>query len=163
MLRLLFAIFIIVPIVEMALLIKVGSLIGAGWTILAVLFTAALGAILLRLYSFQLVMEIREKLGRGELPAQSMLEGVLLAIGGALLLTPGFFTDAVGFSCLIPFTRKAISQWLIAKGIVKATSAQQDFSQKQKTAETVHTYRTRDAEGNMKESNVIEGEYTRED
>lgn len=161
--RLLFLLFIIIPIVEMALLIKVGSTIGAGYTILLVLFTAALGAWLLRRYSFQLIMDIRQKLERGELPAKTMLEGVLLAVGGALLLTPGFFTDAIGFAFLIPHSRSLITQFFIDKGMVKVAGAAQFSTNTKEEGRFSHYHHESKKGEEAKQSTIIEGEYTRED
>ncbi len=104
----LMAIFLIVPIIEIYLLIQVGGMIGALATIALVILTAVIGAALLRIQGFQTYMRFNQSLAEGRMPAMEILEGVALFIGGALLLTPGFFTDAIGFLCLISFTRMAI-------------------------------------------------------
>ena len=95
----LFLLFLLVPLVEIYFLIKVGNIIGAVPTIALVVFTALLGAMLLRF----------------QLPALEMLEGVLLVFAGALLLTPGFVTDAIGFLFLVPPLRQAIIRWFLRK------------------------------------------------
>ena len=100
--------FIILPILEMYVLIKVGGSIGAFNTILLVLLTAFIGLILLRAEGFQTLFNARKKLQRSELPAQEIFSGFFLAIGGALLLTPGFITDVIGFLCIFPVTRTYI-------------------------------------------------------
>lgn len=106
--------FILVPLVEIYILIEVGGLIGAVPTVSLVVFTAVLGALLLRHQGFVTLQRVQATLGRGELPAQEMLEGVALVIGGALLLTPGFVTDFFGFLCLIPPVRQwVIRRWLL--------------------------------------------------
>ena len=99
-------IFIGLPILEMYILIQVGTSIGAFNTIALVLLTAVIGLVLLRQQGFQTLMNARNKLMHSELPAEEIVTGIFLAIGGALLLTPGFVTDAIGLMCLIPFTRK---------------------------------------------------------
>ena len=109
------AIFLIVPIIEIYLLIQVGGIIGVLPTIGLVILTAVLGAALLRAQGLQTYMRFNQALSEGRMPAAEILEGVALLIGGALLLTPGFFTDAIGFICLLPFTRKALVAWLIAR------------------------------------------------
>jgi UPF0716 protein FxsA len=116
--RNLLVLFLIVPIIEIYLLIKVGGLIGAIPTVFMVVFTAVLGALLLRQQGFATLGRVQEALARGEVPAIEMLEGALLLIGGALLLTPGFFTDTIGFICLIPPLRRRIIMWALRRGII---------------------------------------------
>lgn len=111
----LMAIFLIVPIVEIYLLIQVGGMIGVLPTIGLVILTAVMGAALLRAQGLQTYLRFNQALSEGRMPAAEILEGVALLIGGALLLTPGFFTDAIGFICLLPFTRKALVAWLVAR------------------------------------------------
>ena len=113
--RLLFLLFIIIPILEMVLLIEVGGLIGVFPTVGLVVFTATLGIWLLRWQGLETWFLLQGRLSRGELPGSELAEGVLLLIGGALLLTPGFFTDTVGFCCLIPFTRQRLAATLVAR------------------------------------------------
>ncbi len=111
-------IFLVVPLVEIYVLIQVGQVIGAAWTILAVVATAVIGVWLLRLQGLSTLMRARQKLDSNELPAQEMLEGVGLVIAGALLLTPGFCTDAFGFLLLFPPTRQWLTSRLAARMIV---------------------------------------------
>ncbi len=113
--RVLLLIFIIVPIVEMWLLLQVGGVIGAVPTIAAVLLTAMVGLALLRRQGLSTVLRVNQRMASGELPAQEMLEGIVLAVSGALLLTPGFFTDALGFAGLTPLLR----QWLVARLVAR--------------------------------------------
>ena len=98
--------FIVLPILEMYVLISVGSNIGAFNTILLVLLTALIGLALLRVQGFRTLINARNKLGMTQLPAEEMITGIFLAIGGALLLTPGFITDLFGLLCLVPVTRR---------------------------------------------------------
>jgi UPF0716 protein FxsA len=98
--------FIVLPVLEMYVLIKVGGNIGALNTILLVLLTALIGVALLRIQGFRTLMNVRNKLGMAQLPAEEIITGIFLAIGGALLLTPGFITDTFGFLCLTPITRR---------------------------------------------------------
>lgn len=100
--------FLVVPLVEIYLLIEVGQVIGALPTVGLCVLTAVVGGALLRYQGFQTMMRAQQNLQRGQLPAIEMFEGVALAIGGALLLTPGFATDVVGFLCLIPWSRRAM-------------------------------------------------------
>ncbi len=101
-------IFLIVPIMEIYLLMQVGGLIGVLPTIGLVVLTAVVGVALLRSQGMQTYLRFNQAMGEGRLPATEMLEGVALLLGGALLLTPGFFTDFIGFICLIPLSRKAL-------------------------------------------------------
>lgn len=110
--------FFLVPLVEIYLLIEIGGVIGVGWTIFAVVFTAVLGAFLVRRQGFSTVNRIRSQLDQGQLPAVEMFEGLFLLVAGALLLTPGFFTDAIGFACLTPPLRRSIIEYVMARGIV---------------------------------------------
>lgn len=111
--------FLAIPIAEIYLLIEVGSVIGVFPTILLVVGTAVLGAALLRQQGLSTITRFQNNMAAGQLPATEMLEGVLLIIGGALLMTPGFFTDAIGFLCLIPVSRKVIVHFLIKRSIIK--------------------------------------------
>ncbi len=110
--------FFLVPLVEIYLLIEIGGVIGVGWTIFSVVFTAVLGAFLVRTQGFSTVQRIRTQLDQGQLPAMEMFEGLFLLVAGALLLTPGFFTDAVGFIFLTPPLRRSIIKYILSKGIV---------------------------------------------
>ena len=109
MFRILFLLFLTVPLVEIYFLIQVGREIGALSTVLLCILSAALGAILLRIQGILTLLRAREKLRRGELPADNLLEGLILLIAGVLLLTPGFITDVVGFLCLVPSLRSMLA------------------------------------------------------
>lgn len=105
--------FLFIPVVEIYLLIEVGSMLGAFTTVVLVVFTAVLGAWLLRIQGFSTLQRVRRSLAQGEIPAIEMLGGVLLIITGALLLTPGFFTDSIGFLLLVPAFRHRVVVWLL--------------------------------------------------
>ena len=115
MLRYLLLIFIAMPIIEMWLLITVGREIGALPTIGLVILTAAVGFSLLRQQGFATLFRARQKMDTGELPAIEMVEAIILAICGALLVTPGFVTDVVGFAGLIPGFRRLIVTGMVSK------------------------------------------------
>lgn len=110
------AIFLIVPLTEVWLLVTVGSLVGAGWTVFLVVLTAVIGASLVRSQGINTLARSQDSLARGELPAVELVEGVALLVAGALLLTPGFFTDGIGFLLLVPPLRR----WLIRTWVLKA-------------------------------------------
>jgi UPF0716 protein FxsA len=111
--KLLFLLFLIVPAVEIYLLIEVGSRIGAASTILLIILTAMLGAFLLRIQGIMTIARVQQSLDQGKLPATELVGGLMLLLTGALLLTPGFFTDAVGFICLIPNIRNRVANSLL--------------------------------------------------
>lgn len=111
MFRIVTVIFLVVPILEVYLLIQVGGAIGALWTIFLVVLTAVIGIRLLKMQGLSTLMRAQRKMQAGQTPAGEMLEGIGLVLAGAFLLTPGFFTDAVGFLLLFPPTRV----WLVRK------------------------------------------------
>ena len=144
-LGLLFLLFILVPLVEIYFLIQVGSVIGAIPTIGLVVFTALLGAMLLRFQGMTTLQRTRMTMAQGQVPAIEMLEGVLLLFAGALLLTPGFFTDAIGFAFLVPPLRQALILWFIKRSDVHMQT------------------RPGPGERRHRETYTIEGEYHRDD
>lgn len=118
MFQILLLLFLIVPVIEIYLLIQVGGWLGAWTTIFLVVFTAVLGAWLLRIQGFSTIKRVQNSMARGEIPAIEMLGGVLLLVSGALLLTPGFFTDAIGFLLLMPVVRRGVVMWFLSRGNV---------------------------------------------
>lgn len=108
-------VFFLTPIVEMYLLIEVGGYIGAWPTIGLVMITAVIGVALLRVQGLATLTRGVGRLNRGELPAREMVEGLLLAVAGALLLTPGFVTDGIGFLLLTPPTRMLIATRILGR------------------------------------------------
>lgn len=115
MFRFLFLIFLIVPLVEIYVLLKVGGIIGALPTVVLVVFTAVLGAALIRLQGLVTFWRLQEKLQVGEMPAEEILTGVALLLAGALLLTPGFVTDTVGFLLLVPPVRRRLFSRMVVR------------------------------------------------
>ncbi len=110
---LLFLLLVVVPLVEIYLLIRIGHLIGAIPTIVCIIATAALGALLLRIQGLYALHALRTNLKQGSFPAVEIIAGLLLLIVAALLLTPGFVTDAFGFLLLIPALRHALAEQLL--------------------------------------------------
>ncbi|MGD8742712.1 MAG: FxsA family protein [Granulosicoccaceae bacterium] len=105
--------FIAVPLIEITLFIQVGYRIGTLATISVIILTAILGAVLVRQQGFSTLQRLRTTMDRGELPAMEMLEAGCLLFAGALLMTPGFFTDAIGFLCLVPPLRQTLIRRLL--------------------------------------------------
>ena len=108
----LFILFTLVPLLELYLLIKVGSHLGAEATILLIVLTGGVGALMARMQGFQVIVQIRERLREGVLPADELLAGGLIVVGGLLLVTPGLLTDAVGLALLLPFVRSRVVVWI---------------------------------------------------
>lgn len=132
MFKWLFLLFLLVPIAEIYVLIEVGEVIGAGWTILFVIATAVLGAWLVKLQGLTTMQRAQESIRRGDTPALEMLEGMTLFISGFLLLIPGFVTDALGFLLLVPALRRGLLLKLIRNSNVifrQQWSAQKRYSQ----------------------------------
>lgn len=110
--------FIGIPIIEISVLIRVSTVIGGFNTIAFVIFTAVLGAYLVKQQGLATLAKLQEEANAGRVPAQQIVEGVALLVAGAVLLTPGFVTDVFGFALLIPKLRLAIISW-VAKKTVK--------------------------------------------
>ena len=113
--------FLVVPIIEIYLLIQVGQVIGAGWTIFLVVLTAVVGVALLRVQGLSTLHRAQQKMRHNELPAREILEGMGLLVAGALLLTPGFFTDTIGFLLLFPPTRLLLVNAIVSRMVVSTS------------------------------------------
>lgn len=136
-------ILLIIPFVELYLLLEVGSFLGVFPTIFMIIFTGALGVWMFRQQGFSTMKRFQETVNRGEVPAYEMIEGSILMIGGALLIAPGFFTDLLGFACLIPPLRKEIAKYVLEHYLIVPQNS--PFSQA------------------TKERAAIEGEFRKED
>ena len=112
MLLKLFLAFTIIPIIEIYLLIEIGSMFGALTAVTLVILTGFLGAFLARMQGLQTLYRIQESLREGRMPSGELLDALLIVIAGLVLLTPGFLTDSAGFLLLIPATRNTIKYWL---------------------------------------------------
>ncbi|OEC47188.1 membrane protein FxsA [Pseudomonas sp. 1D4] len=139
--------FLLFPLIELAVLIKVGSVIGVFPTLLLLVATALLGSFMLRIAGVATAWRARERLARGELPEQEMLEGLMIAVGGGLLLLPGFISDLFGLVCIIPFTRRLVIRRVLQR-VTRQAERQRAFSDDPLAR-------------NQPRHNVIEGEYER--
>jgi UPF0716 protein FxsA len=106
--RVFLLLFLLFPVLELFVLVRVGMSVGFFATFLMVVATSLLGLFVIRVAGFATAMRARESLSRGELPAQQMLEGLMIAVGGGLLLLPGFISDVLGVICLLPVTRRVL-------------------------------------------------------
>lgn len=113
MFRILAVLMIAIPIIEIWGLLKVGQILGVWETVGLVLLTGIVGAYLAKREGAQTYKLVRMQLNQGQLPGQALLDGICILVGGTLLLTPGFFTDAIGFLLLIPYTRGIVKAWLM--------------------------------------------------
>ncbi|MDX6255286.1 MAG: protein FxsA [Frankiales bacterium] len=108
--------FIVVPLLEIFVIVQVGQVIGAWWTVVALLAESAFGAWLVRREGAKAWRRLVGELAEGRAPTVAAADGAIILIGGVLLLTPGFLTDLIGFLCVIPITRplmrKALVRWL---------------------------------------------------
>lgn len=117
----LFLIFTIVPITELTILIKVGSYIGAVNTILIVILTAVIGAYMVKMEGIGVMSRIQKNMQEGIFPADELINGMMILVAGALLLTPGFFTDIIGFIMVFPASRNYLKK--IVKPYIKKRMA----------------------------------------
>lgn len=108
--------FVFVPLAELYLLIEIGSVLGGLTTIALCLFTAALGAWLVRTQGFQTISRAQSNLAEGQIPAVEMFEGLFIVFAGLLLLVPGLVTDMIGFACLIPPLRRLLIKRFMKRG-----------------------------------------------
>ena len=116
----LFLLLLIVPLIEIALFVELGGAIGLAATLVIVALTALAGAALMRSQGLQIFNDLRHAAHRGSSPSETILHGFLVICAGLLLLTPGFFTDAVGFALLAPAVRRSLISWgarAVATGI----------------------------------------------
>ena len=158
----LFLLFVLIPIIEIALLIQVGSVIGLLPTIGIVILTAVIGTTMLRQQGLATLNTAQQRMQSGQMPAQQIGEGLLLVFGGALLLTPGFATDAFGFACLIPVTRR----WMAKKLGAKTMANVQIFTpggQSHGQAEQPRSGTSTGSASKQSGGDVIDGDYQRLD
>ena len=165
--------FIALPIAEIALLLKVGSGLGFVTTVAFVIFTAVLGAYLVREQGVSTLTKVREETEAGRMPATEMAEGVLLLIAGAVLLTPGFITDAMGFSLLIPAVRRSVIRWVAANSMQAKNGAQSGFIFTTTHSSSRSSYQSNNGSGTgekpktsarrPKDKVIIEGSYKESD
>ena len=149
-------IFIVVPLLEMLLLFEVADRIGGLYTLGLVVLTAVIGVQILKRQGFSTLARAQNRLQTGEMPAQEIVEGMLLAGAGALLLTPGFVTDTLGFIFLTGPLRRPLARRIIHSGIVRPMggSGQRGFS---------YWSYSSSARSENRGKNVYEGEYSSED
>jgi len=112
-----------VPVLEVYLLVKIGSSIGFIPTIMLLVTAATIGAGLLRTQGLAIWLRVQQSLLNGELPAVELMDGFVILAGGVLLLLPGFLSDVAGLLCLLPQTRKLITAWLLKRRFEQQASS----------------------------------------
>lgn len=142
----LFALFIAVPVIEIGLFIQVGGAIGLWPTLAIVIATAFLGSWMVRAQGAMAMENLRQSFGTLQDPSEPLAHGAMILFSGALLLTPGFFTDAVGFALLIPPVRVAMFAFLKSKIKMQSFTVNSEFGGQQQPRRP-------------RESGVIDGEY----
>lgn len=147
--RLFLLLFLLFPLLELVVMIKVGGAIGALAVVLLIVGSGILGVTLIRIAGPAMALRARERLARGEMPEAAMLEGLMLAVGGLLLLFPGFLSDALAVVCLLPMTRNLLLRKIRRKAEEQA-ARQRAFADDLTARQSRHT-------------NVIDGEYKRHD
>lgn len=151
---LLLFIFIAVPVIEIGLFIQVGSAIGLLPTLAVVIITAVIGTYLLRQQGLNIVMKVQSELASGQMPVENLIHGAFIVVAGLLLLTPGFFTDFIGFSLFIPQVR-LMAGYFIARRFKQSrtgkTSAGFEFHSSYQAHSTTTDYSSEDE---------IEGEFS---
>lgn len=108
----LFVAFVVVPLIEIYVLIQVGQVIGPWWTILLLVLDSILGSWLIKREGARAWLALRTALESGRMPARELADGALILVGGTLMLSPGFVTDALGILLILPFTRPAARRLL---------------------------------------------------
>lgn len=158
--RFLFLFFIVVPLVEMSLLFTVSDQIGGLATIALVVLTAVIGVQILKRQGLSTLLRANQRLAEGELPAQEIVEGMMLAGAGALLLTPGFITDSIGFVLLAGPLRRPLARKLIQSGIMASVNGGNGAGGFTVWTQTSSTSRYGSSEAGH--GNVVEGEFSEE-
>jgi UPF0716 protein FxsA len=139
------------PVLELFVLVKVGMSIGFLATFLLVVVGSMLGVFVVRVAGLATAMSARESLARGELPAQQMMDGLMMTVGGGLLVLPGFISDVLGLICLMPFTRRLL--------VNKVRQRAQDQAARQRAfADDMHSAGPTASRPGTRQPEVIEGE-----
>lgn len=148
----LFVLFTAVSLLEIFVLVKIGSLLGALPTVALVIVTALIGSALVRSQGLQLIQQYQQRIAKGEMPGQQLVEGLMLIITGVLLVTPGFVTDLCGLLLLQPSLRASIAKKLLANVKFSPGTMGGNYSQPPSGF----------SKSNI-DHNIIEGEFERKD
>ena len=128
----LLALFLLIPIIELFIMFKIGKVIGLEITILIIIITAIIGAKLTKVQGAKAIKSAQSEIKSGKLPHKEVMDGIMIIIAGAFLLTPGFVTDIVGFSLLLPTLRSNYQKLLLAFIKTKILFAQSPINKQKK-------------------------------
>ena len=160
MFRFLFIFFVIIPIIEIAVIMQVGSILGTLPTVAIVILTAWFGAKKVREQGFATLTSIQTKMAQGEMPSDEIIAGVMLLIAGVLLVTPGFVTDAFGIALLFPKVRAMIVN--LAKQHIQHQQSMTQFTVYQEYESSTHQDPL-NSEQSTRHGDTIDGEYERKE
>ncbi len=165
MFKILLVFFIIIPIIEIALLIQVSEIIGGWSTIALVVITALIGAKLVKQQGTDALRNVQLQMAQGQMPAQELFSGLCVIIAGVLLVTPGIMTDIFGFLLLTPAIRQRMAKGLLNQASVRATSGAQGFQFSAASFQTgAHAKgNTYENQASSSEPKVLEGEFIKKD
>lgn len=168
MFKILFVLFIVVPLLELYVLIEVGSMIGALPTILLTIATAAIGGLLMKHQGLRVVQQAQMTMAQGQAPQQQVIEGMLIFVGGAMLLLPGLVTDFLGFLLLLPPIRTSLAKRWLAKRTQQAGAFQShvhaEWTVRDPDSGRIEHYQaSRRYKSSAPENDVIEGEVLESD
>lgn len=173
MFRVLFILFVVIPIVEIAVLMQIGSLLGAWPTVAIVILTAWFGAKNVRQQGLSTMQSVQHKMHAGEMPSNEIITSFLLLVAGVLLITPGFITDAFGLLLLVPAVRNIllvnVQKHMATSASAKTFNGQggRTFDGEYDSDETngfSSSRATKDKpSANLHQGNTIEGEFERKD
>ncbi len=121
--RILFAVFLIVPLIEIAFFVLIGNAIGLWPTLAGVLITAVVGSLVLRHQGMAVLTDLRQQMAQGRVPARAMADAALIGAGGLMLLLPGYFSDLIGILLLLPPTRQLIYTLVLSRFTVVTTTS----------------------------------------
>jgi UPF0716 protein FxsA len=128
--------FVVLPVLEIYVLIQIGQVIGAWWTVLLLIADGVLGSWLIKREGTKAWRALREALEERRMPAKELADGALILVGGTLLLTPGFVSDVGGFVCVLPFTRPLVRAALtrhLTRKFLAGPAASGDAGSRQQT------------------------------
>jgi UPF0716 protein FxsA len=159
MFRILFLLFIIIPIIEIALLIQVSDVIGGFATIALVVLTAIVGAKMVKQQGMGALQNVQVQMAQGQMPAKELFTGICVIIAGVLLLTPGIMTDVFGLLLLTPAIRNKLAAGLASQATVRMSASMHQTS----TSGFSQPHQSMHHEQDENRPNTIDGEYERKD
>lgn len=161
--RVFLLLFLLFPVLELYTFFKVSTAIGFFPALLMIIVGSALGVLVMRVAGLATVLRTREALQRGEMPAEQMFDGLMFAIGGGLLLVPGFISDVLGVICLMPFTRNILSRKIRERAKAQAMRQRAFADDLQPRGPTAGPAAQPRRQPEVIEGEVIEGDFERRD